>query len=481
MLFNSFAFLFAFLPATIAFYYGARARFGHEAALLVLAAASLIFYGYWSIWAVPLLLGSIAGNYALGLALARMRSRTILIAGGALNLIVLGFFKYANFFAANWAALTGGPLSAFSIILPLGISFFTFEQITFLADVYRGRTQPGRPLVYALFVGFFPHLIAGPIVQHRDLGRQLADPGRLDLWRNLGLGLAIFAVGLAKKTLLAETLEPFASGLFEAADRGREPAFAAAWSAAFAYSLQIFFDFSGYSDMATGLAQMLGFKLPINFLAPYRAPSIIAFWNRWHITLSHFLRDYLYIPLGGNRRGRFRRYANLMATMLIGGLWHGASWTFVAWGGLHGLYLVAAHLWTNIVRPNPGPARRFAFRLLTLVAVVVAWVLFRAKTFEGAGHMLAAMAGANGLRFDVDPEAILWILIGYAVVAFLPDTAELFAGQNAYSQADRTTPVPAPRKFAWRPDARWAAVGGLTLFWAVIYLSKTSEFIYYQF
>jgi D-alanyl-lipoteichoic acid acyltransferase DltB (MBOAT superfamily) len=481
MLFNSFEFLLVFLPATLALYYGARRWFGLNAALGALAAASLVFYGYWSIRAVPLLLASIAANYLLGLWLYRSKARAILIFGIVLNLSVLGFFKYANFFAANWAAIAGAQFNAMAIILPLGISFFTFEQITFLVDVYRGRTEPGRPLTYGLFVGFFPHLIAGPIVQHRDLGRQLAEGGDRDAWRSIGLGLSIFAIGLAKKVLLAETLEPYASGLFEAADRGQTLAMGAAWVAALAYSLQIFFDFSGYSDMATGLARMLGYKLPINFLAPYRSGSIIEFWRRWHISLSTFLRDYLYIPLGGNRLGSARRYINLLATMLIGGLWHGASWTFVAWGGLHGLYLTVAHIWTERVKPKPNALRKMAFGLLTLLAVVIAWVPFRAKTLEGAGRMLGSMAGIHGFMWEADANGLFWIALGFALIALAPDTAEIFARADAFSEADKTQIRPAPRKLTWRANARWAAACGVMLFWSVIYLAKTSEFIYYQF
>ncbi|MES1203933.1 MAG: MBOAT family O-acyltransferase [Pseudomonadota bacterium] len=481
MLFNSFEFLLVFLPATLALYYGARRWFGLNAALGVLAAASLAFYGYWSIRAVPLLLASIAANYLLGLWLYRNKARAILIFGIVLNLSVLGFFKYANFFAANWDSIAGVQFHPMAIILPLGISFFTFEQITFLVDVYRGRTEPGRPLTYGLFVGFFPHLIAGPIVQHRDLGRQLAEGGDRDAWRSIGLGLSIFAIGLAKKVLLAETLEPYASGLFEAADRGQTVAMGAAWVAALAYTLQIFFDFSGYSDMATGLARMLGYKLPINFLAPYRSGSIIEFWRRWHITLSTFLRDYLYIPLGGNRLGSARRYINLLATMLIGGLWHGASWTFVAWGGLHGLYLTIAHIWTERVKPKPNALRKMAFGLLTLLAVVIAWVPFRAKTLEGAGRMLGSMAGIHGVRWDGDANGLFWIALGFALIALAPDTAEIFARSDAFSEADNTQIRPAPRKLAWHANARWAAACGVMLFWSVIYLAKTSEFIYYQF
>jgi alginate O-acetyltransferase complex protein AlgI len=484
MLFNSVEFLFVFLPLTVAAYYAARRAMGHTAGLAVLALASLVFYAWWDIRAVPLLLGSVAVNYAIGLGLQRRPHRWLLAAGVVINLGVLGFFKYAGFFAGNVAALTGQTIPLSAVILPLGISFYTFEQITFLVDVWRGRTKPGTPLAYGLFVGFFPHLIAGPIVQHRDLGAQFADPRPRDAWSDLGVGLSVFAVGLAKKVLLAETFATYASAAFDAADRGHAVAMGAAWVAALSYTLQIFFDFSGYSDMALGLARMFGYRLPINFNAPYRSVSIIEFWRRWHVTLSNFLRDYLYIPLGGNRLGKARRYLNLLATMLIGGLWHGASWTFVVWGGLHGLYLVIAHLWSErFGTPAPGRLRRAAGWLVTFSAVVIAWVLFRAKTFAGAGLMLRSMAGFEGARWAVDGEAARFLALGLAIVLLLPDTPDIFAG--AVKVPDRATPEPeaAPHRrwLAWRPTRRWALICAVLLFWSTLFLSKTSEFIYYNF
>ena len=487
VLFNSYAFLFAFLPVTVALYYLARARLGHTAALAVLAAASLFFYGWWDVRNIPLLLGSIAVNYLIGRGLAARPDRRLLTLGIVANLTVLAIFKYVNFAIGSVAALSGHDLGRLGVVLPLGISFFTFEQITFLVDVYRGRTKPGDALSYGLFVGFFPHLIAGPIMQHRDLGQQLQARSRTDdVWRNLGLGVAIFAVGLAKKVLIAETFEPWASGVFGAADRGMALPMGAAWVGALAYTFQIFFDFSGYSDMALGLGRMLGYQLPINFNAPYRSLSIIEFWRRWHISLSTFLRDYLYIPLGGNRKGEARRYVNLMATMLLGGLWHGAGWTFVAWGGLHGAYLVINHLWRGVVKREPGRLGKILGWALTFLAVGVAWVFFRAHTFAGAGRLLISMAGLHGFHSGADPTAIGWLALGFASILLLPDTAQLFrsALEPAAKETAHMTQVPleGPMKgFVWRPNLRWALAGGVLLFWSVLYVSKTSEFIYYQF
>jgi D-alanyl-lipoteichoic acid acyltransferase DltB (MBOAT superfamily) len=478
MLFNSYAFLFAFLPLALIAYYAARRALGHSAALAALALASLGFYGWWSLWNVPLLVGSIGANWLVGRALYARPRRGLLLAGIAANLALLGVFKYAGFFLDNLAAL-GGPKGALSLALPLGISFFTFEQITFLVDAFRRRTRPGSALSYAVFVGFFPHLIAGPIVQHRDLGGQLDDAQRRDdVWANLGLGLAIFTVGFGKKVLLADSFAPLASGAFDAADRGVVLPLGAAWAGALAYTFQIFFDFSGYSDMATGLGRMFGYRLPVNFDAPYRSTSITDFWRRWHITLSGFLRDYLYIPLGGSRKGEARRLANLMAVMLLGGLWHGAGWTFAAWGGLHGLYLIVARTWSRRFPANPSPIGRAAAWLATFGAVVVAWTLFRAQTFQGAGRMLAAMAGAKGFSFGASAQEAAWVALGFAIVLLLPDTARLF-GPAMEGRLERA--AGAPRRLSWRPSAAWAAAAALTLAWSVLNLSHVSEFIYYRF
>ena len=481
MLFNSYVFIFLFLPATVCVYYAARRWAGHAAALTVLAVASLVFYAWWDVRNVLLLGGSILGNYAIGSRLEANRSRALLIAGIVLNLAVLALFKYANFFLANLGALSGGPMAVVALALPLGISFFTFEQITFLVDVMRGRTRPGSLLSYAVFVGFFPHLIAGPIVQHRDLGGQLQDGSRRDdVWMNLSVGLSIFAVGLGKKVLLADNFAPLASGAFDAADRGALLSGGAAWAGALCYTLQIFFDFSGYSDMAIGLARMLGYQLPVNFDAPYRSTSIVEFWRRWHISLSTFLRDYLYIPLGGNRYGEARRLINLMITMLLGGLWHGAGWTYVVWGGLHGLYLCIAHLWSQRVGQGSGALRRVFGWSVTMLAVVLAWVFFRAKTFAGAWLMLRAMAGAGRVAEGVNAAQIAWIALGVSIILLLPDTARFFGKWMAEPDGSRGD-LDQPGPLRWRPSAVWATLTALCLVWSVLHLARVSEFIYYQF
>src|SRR6201996_1928482 len=377
MLFNSYSFIFLFLPVVLLSYFGC-ARFGRLAPVVWLALASLAFYSFSNWQFVPLLLASIAFNYGIGYLLiarplrpaSRFFALTVGVAG---DLIVLAIFKYAGFFAANLNAMFATGI-AVHILLPVGISFYTFTQIAFLVDAYRGQVARYALPHYALFVTYFPHLIAGPILHHKDMIPQFerAESKRPDPHFIL-CGLMIFAAGLFKKTGLADGIQPLVATAFGPG----HPTFDQAWIGALAYTFQLYFDFSGYSDMAIGISLMFGIFLPLNFNSPYKAVSIIDFWRRWHMTLSQFLRDYLYIPLGGNRHGSVRRYVNLMITMLLGGLWHGAAWPFVAWGALHGIYLCINHAWVNYGPPMPKrwarPAGVVAF-LLTFLAVVVAWV-----------------------------------------------------------------------------------------------------------
>src|SRR3954464_15652702 len=345
MLFSSYAFLFQFLPATALAFAAAR-RWSPRCGILVLACASLIFYGAWKPVYLLVLLGSIGFNFWLGLNMEdASRRRRIGTLGVVLNLALLAYFKYTNFIFDSLGALTGTPLPFVNVVLPLGISFFTFQQIAYLVDVMRGAKVERDIISYTLLVSFFPHLVAGPVVHHAEMIPQFkrARSGRSAVLA--ARGLSIFVAGLFKKVVIADNLAQFVSPVFAHLDAGGGVSTEWAWLSTLAYTLQIYFDFSGYSDMAIGLALMFGIPLPVNFRSPYRATSIIEFWRRWHITLSRFLRDYLYIPLGGNRLGERRRYVNLLVTMLLGGLWHGAAWNFVIWGGLHGIYLCINHLW----------------------------------------------------------------------------------------------------------------------------------------
>jgi D-alanyl-lipoteichoic acid acyltransferase DltB (MBOAT superfamily) len=336
----------------------------------------------------------------------------LLIVAICANLALLGYYKYANFFLSSINSLSGSQWSLGEFMLPLGISFFTFTQIAFLVDTYQGKVREFNFMHYLLFVTYFPHLIAGPVLHHREMMPQFAHSAtyRID-WNNAATGLMLFALGLCKKILLADALAPYAGGVFNGVQHGLAvgvlPTAYEAWAGALAYTLQIYFDFSGYTDMALGIALMFGIRLPINFDSPYKSTSIIEFWRRWHMTLSRFLRDYLYIPLGGNRHGEPRRYLNLMITMLLGGLWHGAGWTFVLWGALHGVYLTLNHLWRDLVaarflRGVPRWLSAPIGGLLTFVAVVSAWVLFRASDLAQAVTMLKAMYGIAARPIGLD-------------------------------------------------------------------------------
>ena len=343
MLFSSFIFILLFLPATLLGWHIASRVAGGRFVLGVLVVASLFFYGWWNPAYLALLLVSITGNYVLGLMLHQdQQSRIHLAAGITFNLGLLGYFKYAEFFSIGGTEYGSWRLE--DVALPLAISFFTFQQIAYLVDVYRGESAERDPLRYVLFVSFFPQLIAGPIVHHKEMLPQFLGMGRTGVTsRNLAIGGSIFLLGLGKKVLIADSLGGFADPMFNAVTAGVDPTLFEAWGVTLAYTFQIYFDFSGYSDMAIGLGAMFGLRLPINFNSPYKATSIIDFWRRWHMTLSRFLRDYLYIPLGGSRRNVPGRYVNLMIVMLLGGLWHGAGWTFILWGGVHGIYLVINH------------------------------------------------------------------------------------------------------------------------------------------
>jgi D-alanyl-lipoteichoic acid acyltransferase DltB (MBOAT superfamily) len=493
MLFNSFEFIFFFLPVTLVVYFLLGRWRLHQMAIAWLVAASLFFYGWWNPVYLGLLIGSILFNYTFGAALARSpdRQRPMLLAVGVMaNLAVLGYFKYANFFLENLDLLTGANLHVGQIILPLGVSFITFQKIAYLVDASQGKTREYNFLHFCLFVTFFPQLIAGPIVHHRDVMPQFANRA-INRFRHehLAVGLSIFFIGLFKKTVIADSLAHFATPVFGAAASGTVLTLFEAWTGALAYTFQLYFDFSGYSDMAIGLARLFGVKLPLNFHSPYKATSIIDFWRRWHMTLSRFLRDYLYFPLGGNRRGELRRYLNLFITMLLGGLWHGAAWTFVAWGGLHGLYLLINHAWRALLQ-RLGLTGITRFRgytvvagLLTFVAVVVGWVFFRAQDTGSATSMLNSMFGANGIDLHHmyphelvrNSKANQWILGAALIVWLLPNTQQLFARHEPGLEAV------AGGRIRWEPTWRWALGINALALGALYHLNRVSEFLYFQF
>jgi alginate O-acetyltransferase complex protein AlgI len=483
MLFNSFEFLFAFLPVALAGFF-LLARVSRLAAAGWLAAASLWFYGWWDPRYVVLLAASIALNFVWGRRLARRAGsapRRELAVAVAANLVTLGIFKYADFAVANVNRWFDTALPAPGLVLPLGISFYTFTQIAFLVDAARGQAREYRALHYVLFVTWFPHLIAGPVLHHRQLMPQF-DRASVYRWSSsdTARGLLLFTLGLAKKLLLADALAPLVWPAFDTAARGAPLAAGTAWVAALAYTFQLYFDFSGYSDMAVGLSKMFGVDLPINFNSPYKAANIADFWRRWHMTLSAFLRDYLYVPLGGNRRGTARRYVNLLATMTLGGLWHGANWTFVVWGAYHGVLLAAYHGWRQRrgVAAAPSPVARLAGTGLTFALVVAGWVVFRADSLAAAGHMFTAMA--SGLPWSSPPSAVLTQrLAAAAIIAFLlPNSSQWPEWLTHHACAPGWAGVAA--RLALGP-AGGAAVGVLFVACLARLTEVSSEFLYFQF
>ena len=520
MLFNSYSFLFAFLPATLLAFFLA-ARFKPRAGMLVLVVASLAFYSWWDRRYLLLLLGSAAFNYGMSRAIDRAKQRGgtrvagwVTTATIVADLLLLGYYKYANFFIATANAAAGLHLVPLQIVLPLGISFFTFTQIAFVVDTYRGVARESDWMRYLLFVTWFPHLIAGPIIHHKETMPQFAASVTRVNWLAIASGSAVFTMGLFKKVVLADNIGSYvaatnATSAFTKAALGVQVGFFDGWAAALAYTLQLYFDFSGYSDMAIGLSLTFGVKFPANFNSPYQAVNIIDFWRRWHMTLSRFLRDYVYVPLGGNRRGPVRRYVNLMATMLIGGLWHGAGWTFVIWGGLHGAYLVINHGW-HAVRSSMGFDRgastvmgRTAGRTLTFLAVVVAWVFFRAPTVVAARAVLEGMAGLHGfVLLEADRSALgslgtwlanagvqftpalqmsiipigLWVLALLPIAWWMPNSQQVLARfPVVLDQPDGTS------RWSWKPSLPWAIAAAVLFTIALLNLTKPSEFLYYQF
>ncbi len=520
MLFNSYTFIFQFLPITLLGFHLFGNRGHHRVAIAWLVGASLFFYGWWNPAYLGLLLVSILFNYGVGFALSSRggggtssaSNKLLLIVGIGVNISLLGYFKYANFFVNNLNGIAGTEIVLQQIILPLAISFFTLQQIAYLVDCWCGKAHEYNFLHYCLFVTFFPQLISGPIVHHKEMLPQFEKNAVYRLCsRHLSIGLTIFFIGVFKKVVLADGISVCVSPVFDASEAGVTLTFLDAWVGALAYTFQLYFDFSGYSDMAIGLARMFGIRLPLNFNSPYKATSIIDFWRSWHITLSRFLRDYLYFPLGGSRKGTLHRYTNLMITMILGGLWHGAGWTFILWGGLHGLYLVINHGWRAIFK-SKIKTKQSAYLgwLVTFLVVVAAWVPFRAESIEGAGNILSGMVGMHGFSnserligeiggaeerllspgivfdgflFGDNPYgAVAWIFILLMIAVVLPNTHQIM---RRYRPAFETYKGEIPRVrlrcLEWRPTLLWAIFTTSLFVFAVLRLTRVSEFIYYKF
>jgi len=456
MLFQSQFYVLVFLPITVALYYVAAGS--APARHWVLIAASLFFYGWWDPRFIILVVSQITATWLLALAYERTGAKAWLVTGVVLNLASLGTFKYLDFLLGSFEAASGVVLPRAHLILPIGISFFSFQLISYLVDRMRGEAPlyPFRP--FALFVLVFPHVIAGPIVRHNELVPQFALPPLRDgMWARIGAGLVIFTVGFAKKVLLADRLAPTVDQLFSQATL-RVLDFGEAWTAALAFSFQLFLDFSAYTEMAIGSALLFGLVLPENFRRPYLAADLRDFWRRWHISLSNFLRDYLYIPLGGSRYGPARYALATLITMGLCGLWHGAGWTYVAWGLWHGIGLIVCRTWQQLGRPVPA----LAGWAITMLFVLAGWVVFRANGFASAGSILGSLAGLNGIGGAL-AEAKL-IAIAALASAVIP---------SAHEMKDRLLlPIPVV-----------AAVTALLAAFCVFEVGKGApvNFIYFQF
>ena len=470
MLFNSYIFIFAFLPLTFGIYYFLLHKKLIVGAKGFLVFASLFFYSWWNVAYLPLILVSMLFNYVIGNSLNdnlthfKFHKKTLLIIGIVCNLSLLGYFKYADFFIENINFVFNSDISALNLILPLAISFFTFQQIAYLVDSYKAETAEYDFLNYALFVTFFPQLIAGPIVHHAEMMPQFASRWNLvRRYRNISLGLFIFFVGLFKKVVIADTFAEWASYGF---DERSSLNFFEAWATSLSYTFQLYFDFSGYTDMAIGAALLFNIKLPINFNSPYKALDIQDFWRRWHMTLSRFLREYIYIPLGGNRKGSGRTYFNLMATFVLGGIWHGAGWTFVIWGFLHGFALVVNRFWQKFQIKMPVVLAWF----MTFNFVNIAWVFFRAKEWQDAAKVLQGMFLTAPTTFsDIGPLLQGDSILKYSIFTGLAFFVVLYLN-NSMQYRSKFKPS--------RPFFILLSVFALT---ALYFLHRPTEFLYFNF
>lgn len=482
VLFPSFEFLFAFLPLTLAGYF-LLGRVRPQAAPAWLAAASLYFYSSWQVEYLALIACSILLNHGGGSLLEHLRrsgrhTKPALIMLITINLGLLGYFKYLNFIVDSHNSIAEVPWVIDKIVLPIGISFFTFTQIAYLVDVSRDKVRERGFISYVLFVTYFPHLLAGPILHHAEVMPQFA---RRDNLRpdslNLSRGLTFLTLGLFKKLVFADSCAPIADHAFSGAST---LSFQEAWIGLLAYVLQIYFDFSGYTDMAIGISLMFNIRLPLNFNSPLKAANITDFWRSWHMTLSRLIRDYLYIPLGGNRKGHSREVVNLMTTMLIAGLWHGANWTFVIWGCLHGLYMVTYRLWRHL-RPGglgSGPVARMSGTLITFSAITFSFVLFRADSLAQAHAYLIAL-DPFGATLHWQPEC--WPILGLLIWIWVLPNSNAVMGYSPPSASSVQAP---PDWLRWRPCWQHAVLVGIALFvagLAGIAGGEPAPFIYFQF
>ncbi len=498
MIFNSLEFIFIYLPITL-FGFFLAAKKSNLWAIIWLVCCSLFFYGWWNPKFTLILIFSISFNYGMGYAINHSRDilsktpflKILLAVALILNIALLCYFKYTHFFVNFSNEVFNTQWTLNNIILPLGISFFTFTQCAFLIDTYRGDVKDYNFINYLLFVSYFPHLMAGPILHHKEMMPQFSRTSTYRLSaENLSVGITIFILGLFKKVVIADSIGVYVGPVFSAPAAGIELNFFQAWGGALCFTLQLYFDFSGYSDMAIGLSRLFGIALPLNFCSPYKSSSLIQFWGRWHITLSRFLKQYLYIPLGGNRKGKLRCYLNLMTVMLLGGFWHGAGWTFILWGGLHGFYLLINHGWKevklHITIKDKRPIKIFLYPfsvLITFIAVVIGWVVFRADNIHSIIAILSSMFALNGILQGspnqlIGSEAIIFIISLLVLVWFAPNTQQIMSKYEPALNYEQDT---TKNRLQWSPSFLCGFIISILGFLSIIFLSNDSPFLYFQF
>ena len=523
MLFNSLEFLLIFLPITTLIYYFLLFRYKKEAHLNFLIIASLFFYGWWEPKYLILICLSIGINYLSGLLIIKsldnyFYKKFFLIIGIIFNLSLLFYYKYMFFMMEIFDSIFEFKINFLSVVLPLGISFFTFQQIAFLVDIYNEEKFNKKINYYFLFITFFPQLIAGPIVHHKEIIEQYSYL-KLKIqvvWKNLSLGLTLITIGLFKKVLLADKLAIWVDRAFNYSANEGTLTFIESWINVFFFSFQIYFDFSAYSDIALGLALLFGLKLPINFFSPYRATNVIEFWRLWHITLSSFLKNYLYIPLGGNKKGKSKQLVNLLIVMLLGGVWHGAGWTFILWGLTHGLLLSINHIMQYIKSPfyNNYLKKNYNYiclcRLFTFVLVTMAWVLFRAENVDSAINIYLSLLGFNGISLPTHYEIligdfayflkqlgvsfknlpnygggvqIIWLVFMFFWIWFLPNSIELMSKYNVFLETKDFKFKLEKSLIKWIPNKLYSIFFSFIFIFIIIkiFQGQEGEFIYFQF
>jgi alginate O-acetyltransferase complex protein AlgI len=463
MLFNSYGFIFIFLPLSFLIYFLLNSKGLYFYSKTFIALASLVFYSWWNIIYLPLLLVSIIFNFTIGIIVSNKTEnnyikKLLLILGIIVNLLSLGYFKYMDFFIENYNLISDSSLPLLKITLPLAISFFTFQQISYLVDSYKGFTKEYKFIDYTIFVTFFPQLIAGPIVHHKEMMPQFEDDKNKTInSKNISMGIFIFSIGLFKKVVIADSFSSYVSNGFDIQEKLN---FIEAWITSLSYTFQLYYDFSGYSDMAIGLALLFNIKLPINFNSPYKATNIKDFWKRWHMTLSRFLKDYIYIPLGGNKGKDFTIYTNLLITFLLAGIWHGAGWTFVLWGLLHAIAMIMFRIYSKL-----NIKLHFVIAwLITFIFLNITWIFFRAKEFNDAIKVLKGLIGLNGFGFSSIIEfkfILLGLFITLLITVFTKNSIEKIK--------------------IFKADLKTLLFVSLIFSISIIFLTRVSEFLYFNF